>query len=174
MQDDKQEKNPFIFHFEDLSDWTDNEEIKIIHDSNEKTIVKDMVLNKKLVITKESVGNCDELIKNNPTFAKINIYGYKLGNYVEIDIYNFISTDLYFDYVIENDIYFFIADVKVSIHSSTELFRLLKDLDIGYYTYVDDNCITLSLNGITKINYSDYFNISFPIRRTIEIVCFCR
>ena len=167
--DENQERNEYDsnIYYEDLLNEKDYGDIVFLHKSEEKIVIQDIKLNKKLVIKKESIGNIKKLVENNTNFNTLNGYGYKIGDYIEFDLYSFISVNL-FDYnIMDNVITFNIGNVKILIKSSSEMYRCLRNLEYGYETNTDDYVMTMSLYGITNNNYADYVNMALFILRSI-------
>ncbi|MBU5676920.1 hypothetical protein KQI88_10875 [Alkaliphilus sp. MSJ-5] len=169
MFDENNERNKYDIniYYENLLIKEDFEHIKFLHKSEEKIVINDIKIKKKLAITKKSIGNMEELVKINPNLNVMNGYGYKIGDYIELNLYSFISVNLFDYYTMDGSITFNIGSVKILIEGSSEMYRWLKNLEYGYETYTDDYVITMSLHGITKENYADYFNMALFILWTI-------
>lgn len=150
--------NPFAVHYEELADYDYSDNIEYVYKGDDKLVILDKEINKKLVITKESIGDVKELLIINPKMKILNNYGYKIGDYVEINLSSTVYKIMSIDGVelINNCIYFFIDNVKVSIRSSTSIFRLLNDVVKGYDTYTDEYVTTLSFVGVNENNYFGY------------------
>ena len=146
--------------YEDLLDIRYLENIEYLHKSEDKLVILDKKINKKVAITRESIGNIEELMKLNTNFKILNGEGYKLGDYVELNLSQFSTTQYSYNLLVLNDeeINFYIDAVEVSIRAATDMFILLSDIKCGYFTYTDKYTLTISLKGITELNYADYYN----------------
>lgn len=175
MNDDFNFDDPKIWsnhvEYEDLLDGEYLENIEYVHKSNDKLVILDNKIKKKIAITKDSIGNSNELLKLNEKLKILNGYGYKIGDYAELKLpqlskkgYISISS------IIENNEFkFFIDKVEVSIGSATNMYILLTNTTFGYYTSTDKYTITISFKGINEHNYADYYNQAlFMIRMIIQ------
>lgn len=163
--DENQERNEYDanIYYEDLLNEEDYGDIVFLYKSEEKIVIQDIKLNKKLVIKKESIGNIEKLAENNTHFNTLNEYGYKIGDYIELNLYSFISSSLFNYNVMDNVVMFNIGNVKILIKGSSEMYRCLRNIEYGYVTITDDYVITMSLYGVTNNNYADYVNMALFI-----------
>ena len=148
--------------YEDLLDINYLENIEYLHKSDDKLVVLDKEINKRVAITRESIGNIGELMKLNSKLKILNGQGYKIGDYVELNLTQFSASQYpYSLYVYDNEEFtFYIDQVEVSIRAATDMFILLTNIKFGYITYTDKFTLTISLKGITEDNYADYYNQS--------------
>lgn len=162
-------RNPYDvnIYYEDLLIEEDYKDITFLCRDKEKVVIQDIKTRKKIAITKESIGNIEELVKINTNLNVVNGHGYKIGDYLEIELHPFISINLFDYYTMNNCISFNIGNVKVIISGSSQIYRWLKNLEYGYEKYTDDYVITMSLHGINKNNFADYFNMATFILWTI-------
>lgn len=155
--------------YEDLLDIEYLENIEYVHKSNNKLVILDNKINKNIAITRESIGNVNELLKLNSNLKILNGYGYKIGDYAELELSQvskkgFISI---LSIIENNEFKFFIDKVKVSIGSATNMYIILADTICGYCTSTDQYTLTISLKGINEHNYADYYNQALFIIRMI-------
>lgn len=132
-------------------DWLKN--IEYIHKSDDNIIILDKKINKKILITRQSIGNVGELMKLNPKLKIFNCGGYKIGDYIELDFKNNITLNS-----LNDELVFYIDEIKISIRTATNMYSLLSDIKRGYDVYCDDYKFTISLKGINENNYADYYN----------------
>lgn len=156
MNDDFNNVNSEIWsnhiEYEDLLEMSYAEDIEYLHKNNDKIVVLDKKNNKKVVITRETIGDIEALMRLNPNLKILNKDGYKIGDYIELYL-NQCSYDF-----VNKEIIFYIDEVEVTIRSATDMFILLTDIKYGYDTYIDKYSITISLKGISEHNYDDYYN----------------
>jgi len=71
--DEKNERDKYNIniYYEDLLIEKDYGDIKFLHNSKEKIVIQDIKVKKKLEITKESIGNIEELVKNNSNLTLV-------------------------------------------------------------------------------------------------------
>lgn len=164
MSKDLFERNPYDIniYYDDLVKDANYYKINIFEKSNHIIIAHDTMINKKVTITKDSIGNVDELQKINSKLKIIDRYGYIIGNYAEFDIYDLVNSSKFSDYVYDNIISFKIGDISISIKNASNMFQFLKDIEYGYENdneYVN----TISMCGINNVNYADYLNMAIYI-----------
>ena len=146
-------------------DYTDleNREYKLgnmqyIHADEKKVVILDSELDTKIAISKESVGNKSELLKLNRKLELLGDYGYRIGNYVEINL----NSICYFriSYEIESLLRDYCKlktnGIEIAVRGASDIYIILTDIVAGYYTNVDDYITTISFKGVTKANYKEY------------------
>lgn len=150
--------NPYCITYEELFDINYMDNIEYVYKSNDKLVILDNEINKKLVITRDLIGNAEIFLNTNPNIKILNRYGYKIGDYVEIDLFSTAYKELFIDgYDLENNcIHFNIDTVCISIRSATDIYSLIKDVLQGYDMHIDKSVVTISFEGVNNINYSDY------------------
>lgn len=155
--------------YEDLLEIGYLENIEYIHRSNNKLIILDNIVNKKIAITSESIGDVNELLKVNTNLKILNGHGYKIGDYAELILPQLPNSKNLNSLFVEknNEINFFIDKVEVYIRPATNMYILLTDTIAGYYTSTDIYTITISFKGITEHNYADYYNQALFMISTI-------
>lgn len=150
--------NPYAVRYEELADIRYLENIEYLYKGDDKLVISDKEINKNIVVTKESIGDAKELLIINPKMKILNNYGYKIGNYVEINLCSTVYKRIFINgtELVNNCINFFIDSVKVSIRSSTSIFRILNDVIKGSDTYTDEYVTTISFDGVNENNYFGY------------------
>lgn len=158
---DPEEWSNYI-EYEDLLDISYLENIEYVHKSDDKLVVLDKKISKKVAITRDSIGNIEELMRLNANLKILNGQGYKNGDYIELILPQLPGSQYIYNLFVLDDVEFtfYIGEIEVSIKAATDMFILLTDIVNGYFTYTDKYTLTISLKGITEHNYADYYNQS--------------